>query len=80
MADTDTEQKASTISLQEQSSSELFQMIGPAETPGMTTSDSEMASKEEEHTKEDGTSYPSGLQLGLIILALCLSVFLIALE
>ena len=29
--------------------------------------------------REDGTDYPSGLKLFLIILALCLSVFLMAL-
>jgi hypothetical protein len=31
-------------------------------------------------TREDGSEYPSGLKLALISLALCLSVFLIALE
>ncbi|KAI1125926.1 MFS general substrate transporter [Nemania abortiva] len=31
-------------------------------------------------TREDGTEYPTGLKLGLISLALCLSVFLIALD
>lgn len=31
-------------------------------------------------TREDGVEYPTGLKLGLISLALCLSVFLIALE
>lgn len=31
-------------------------------------------------TREDGSEYPTGLKLGLISLALCLSVFLIALE
>jgi hypothetical protein len=30
-------------------------------------------------TREDGTEYPSGMKLGLITLALCLSVFLMAL-
>ncbi|OTA69676.1 putative efflux pump [Hypoxylon sp. EC38] len=31
-------------------------------------------------TREDGTEYPTGLKLGLITLALCLSVFLMALD
>ncbi|KAK3321924.1 major facilitator superfamily domain-containing protein [Apodospora peruviana] len=31
-------------------------------------------------TREDGTEYPKGSKLGLIILALCLSVFLMALD
>lgn len=31
-------------------------------------------------TREDGTEYPTGVKLGLISLALCLSVFLTALE
>lgn len=31
-------------------------------------------------TREDGSEYPSGLRLGLISLALCLSVFLMALD
>jgi hypothetical protein len=31
------------------------------------------------NTREDGTEYPTGLKLGLIALALCLSVFLVAL-
>ncbi|KAK4445100.1 DHA14-like major facilitator [Podospora aff. communis PSN243] len=31
-------------------------------------------------TREDGTEYPSGMKLGLITLALCLSVFLMALD
>ncbi|KAI1382026.1 putative efflux pump [Hypoxylon crocopeplum] len=31
-------------------------------------------------TREDGTEYPDGLKLGLITLALCLSVFLMALD
>ncbi|KAK3940919.1 hypothetical protein QBC46DRAFT_449140 [Diplogelasinospora grovesii] len=31
-------------------------------------------------TRDDGTEYPTGLKLGLISLALCLSVFLIALD
>ncbi|KAI0869821.1 MFS general substrate transporter [Hypoxylon argillaceum] len=31
-------------------------------------------------TREDGSEYPTGLKLGLISLALCLSVFLIALD
>jgi hypothetical protein len=30
-------------------------------------------------TREDGTEYPTGMKLGLINLALCLSVFLMAL-
>jgi hypothetical protein len=30
-------------------------------------------------TREDGTEYPGGLTLGLIVLALCLSVFTMAL-
>jgi len=30
-------------------------------------------------TREDGTEYPTGVKLSLIILALCLSVFLMAL-
>ncbi len=30
-------------------------------------------------TREDGTEYPTGMKLGLITLALCLSVFLMAL-
>jgi hypothetical protein len=30
-------------------------------------------------TREDGTEYPTGMKLGLIILALCLSIFLMAL-
>jgi hypothetical protein len=30
-------------------------------------------------TREDGTEYPTGLKLALIALALCLSVFLVAL-
>lgn len=29
--------------------------------------------------REDGTEYPTGIKLGLIVLALCLSVFLMAL-
>lgn len=31
-------------------------------------------------TREDGTEYPTGMKLGLITLALCLSVFLMALD
>ncbi|KAK0724214.1 major facilitator superfamily-domain-containing protein [Lasiosphaeris hirsuta] len=31
-------------------------------------------------TREDGTEYPTGTKLGLIVLALCLSVFLMALD
>jgi hypothetical protein len=31
------------------------------------------------NTRQDGTEYPSGMKLGLIMLALCLSVFLMAL-
>jgi len=31
-------------------------------------------------TREDGAEYPSGLKLGLITLALCISVFLMALD
>ncbi|KAI0021659.1 putative efflux pump [Xylariomycetidae sp. FL0641] len=31
-------------------------------------------------TREDGTEYPTGVKLGLITLALCLSVFLVALD
>ncbi len=31
-------------------------------------------------TREDGSDYPTGLALGLITMALCLSVFLIALD
>ncbi|KAK0750038.1 major facilitator superfamily-domain-containing protein [Schizothecium vesticola] len=31
-------------------------------------------------TREDGTEYPTGMKLGLIILALCLSIFLMALD
>lgn len=30
--------------------------------------------------RDDGTPYPTGLKLGFIVLALCLSVFLMALE
>ncbi len=30
-------------------------------------------------TREDGSAYPTGLKFGLIMLALCLSVFLVAL-
>ncbi len=30
-------------------------------------------------TREDGTEYPTGVKFGLIMLALCLSVFLVAL-
>ncbi|KAL7911483.1 MFS multidrug transporter [Trichoderma velutinum] len=81
MADMDTEKNSSTILSQEQSSSDQFGIIGSVETPGAVTSDSEKVNGEEEQeTKADGTAYPSGLQLGLIILALCLSVFLIALD
>ncbi|KAK0610986.1 major facilitator superfamily-domain-containing protein [Immersiella caudata] len=32
------------------------------------------------NTRQDGTEYPSGMKLGLITLALCLSVFLMALD
>ncbi|KAH6847202.1 major facilitator superfamily domain-containing protein [Chaetomium sp. MPI-CAGE-AT-0009] len=35
---------------------------------------------EQTATREDGTEYPSGLTLGLIVLALCLSVFTMALD
>jgi EmrB/QacA subfamily drug resistance transporter len=31
-------------------------------------------------TREDGTEYPQGVQLGLIVLALCLAVFLMSLD
>lgn len=31
------------------------------------------------NTRDDGTEYPSGMKLNLIVLALCLSVFLMAL-
>lgn len=34
---------------------------------------------EQTPTREDGTEYPTGLTLGLIVLALCLSVFTMAL-
>jgi len=34
---------------------------------------------EPSRTREDGVAYPKGYELGLIMLALCLSVFLIAL-
>jgi hypothetical protein len=36
-------------------------------------------SLKEIQTREDGTEYPTGMKLGLINLALCLSVFLMAL-
>jgi len=35
---------------------------------------------QQSQTREDGTEYPTGLKLGLITLALCLSVFLMALD
>ncbi|KAL2194039.1 major facilitator superfamily domain-containing protein [Corynascus similis CBS 632.67] len=35
---------------------------------------------EQTPTREDGTEYPTGLTLGLIVLALCLSVFTMALD
>ncbi len=35
---------------------------------------------EDMHSKENGTDYPSGLRLGLIVLAICLSILLMALE
>jgi hypothetical protein len=38
------------------------------------------AALQEIRTREDGTEYPTGLKLGLIMLALCLAVFLMALE
>ena len=31
-------------------------------------------------TREDGTPYPTGVKLGVIVLAICLSIFLMALE
>lgn len=34
---------------------------------------------EQTPTREDGTEYPTGVKLGLIVLALCLSVFTMAL-
>nr|AEX31648.1 MFS multidrug transporter [Trichoderma lixii] len=80
MADTDTDNNASTVSSRDQSSSDLFEVLGPEETSNITTGDAEKVTNEDEETKEDGTAYPTGFQLGLIILALCLSVFLIALD
>jgi hypothetical protein len=41
--------------------------------------DSLHAPVEAVNTREDGTEYPTGVKLGLIALALCLSVFLVAL-
>lgn len=38
------------------------------------------AALQEIRTREDGAEYPTGLKLFLIMLALCLSVFLMALE
>lgn len=38
------------------------------------------ASMRQTQTREDGTEYPTGVKLGLITLALCLSVFLMALD
>jgi len=37
-------------------------------------------SLQQTRTREDGTEYPTGMKLGLISLALCLSVFLMALD
>lgn len=42
--------------------------------PSSTSGDMDM------QIRDDGTPYPTGLKLGFIVLALCLSVFLMALE
>ncbi|KAJ5326635.1 hypothetical protein MYU51_014499 [Penicillium brevicompactum] len=42
--------------------------------------DNEHPSLKATTTREDGTEYPTGLKLTLIVLALCLSVFLVALD
>jgi hypothetical protein len=52
---------------------EVTQKIGTAQT---TT---QMQDAEQE-TPDDAAEYPGGAKLGLIILALCLAVFLMALE
>jgi hypothetical protein len=44
-----------------------------------TASNTHGHSLKETQTREDGTEYPTGVKLGLINLALCLSVFLMAL-
>lgn len=41
--------------------------------------DNEINSLKATTTREDGTEYPTGPKLTLIVLALCLSVFLVAL-
>lgn len=42
--------------------------------------DSEKVEAREVDLREDGTEYPSGVKLHLIMLAVCLAVFLMALE
>lgn len=52
-----------------------------AELQRQATSASQTGSKiEPSRTREDGVEYPKALELGLITLALCLSVFLMALD
>ena len=43
-------------------------------------SEEEPEKLEEVETREDGTPYPTGVKLGVIVLAICLSIFLMALE
>jgi hypothetical protein len=57
----------------------------PAAIPGGAGGDLERTPTHESglqkiQTRQDGTEYPKGLKLGLISLALCLSVFLMALD
>lgn len=59
------------------------EVVKPEESEHHVTALEEMEKQEEEterHDGEDEAVYPSGLKLGIISLALCLSVFLVALD
>lgn len=62
----------------ENSSSETKSTV--LEPTTMATEEEKTAGIGIEVAKKDEIEYPSGIKLGLIVLALCLSVFLIALE
>ena len=73
--------KASSESSSSRSSSRSSRTI--RQTISIVTSRSEEGTEQEKggvETREDGTPYPTGFKLGIIVLAICLSIFLMALE
>ena len=53
--------------------------VGSRKSESNSMREKDAAEKHDEQAEDDESQYPKGLKLGLITLALCLSVFLVAL-